>query len=264
MDRIGWRQFEERVGNYFGERLDCEFKERRQKVGPEQEHKFDLVSADGEIVIECKSYTWTNGQNIPSAKVSTANEALFFLSRVNAERKMLVMQDDFNHKGQSLVNKYVEWYGGLMDDTEVWRYLPKSEESDEVERVREPGEVYYEKPDTEFRPSNSESTDAVEIDTTEEDVVTEPSTAENETVEQTFSGKYAPLYRTLSDTSSNVVQFRFDEISRLLGDSLPDSAYKYRAWWNPSGHSHAEGWEAAGWTVSELDLSEETVVFRKK
>ena len=38
---------------------------------PPKEHRFDVVSADGDIIIECKCYTWTNGGNVPSAKMST-------------------------------------------------------------------------------------------------------------------------------------------------------------------------------------------------
>jgi len=111
-----------------------------------QVHKFDSVSKDGEIVIECKSYTWVNGEDIPPAKISTLNETLLFLSRVEAERKMIVIQDDFRDSdGKSFAEYYVDHYGGLMDDVEVWSYIPQSSiEDDEVEQIRESGEVYYE------------------------------------------------------------------------------------------------------------------------
>lgn len=32
-------------------------------------HKFDCVSEDGEIVVECKTYIWTDTGNVPSAKL---------------------------------------------------------------------------------------------------------------------------------------------------------------------------------------------------
>lgn len=47
---------------------------------PAHPHKFDLVSADHTIVVECKCYTWTDGGNIPSAKIATLDEALFYMS----------------------------------------------------------------------------------------------------------------------------------------------------------------------------------------
>lgn len=146
MDRVNWRAFEKRVNQYFELFFGRDFiREKEWRVGLEQVHKFDSVSEDGEIVIECKSYTWVNGEDIPPAKISTLNETLLFLSRVEAERKLIVMQDDFRDSdGKSLAEYYVEHYGGLMDDVEVWSYIPKdSVRNDKVNQVREAGERYY-------------------------------------------------------------------------------------------------------------------------
>ena len=147
MERVDWRTFEDRAKRYFEQYFGRSLiREKEWRVGQEQVHKFDSVSKDGEIVIECKSYTWVNGEDIPPAKISTLNETLLFLSRVEAERKMIVIQDDFRDSdGKSLAEYYVDHYGGLMDDVEVWSYIPQSSiEDDEVEQIREPGEVYYE------------------------------------------------------------------------------------------------------------------------
>jgi hypothetical protein len=40
-----------------------------------KDHKFDLGYSDGErtIIIECKSYTWTEEDKVPSAKLSLWN-----------------------------------------------------------------------------------------------------------------------------------------------------------------------------------------------
>ncbi|TKX60436.1 hypothetical protein EXE48_12720 [Halorubrum sp. ASP1] len=147
MERVDWRTFEDRVKRYFEQYFGRSFiREKEWRVGQEQVHKFDSVSKDGEIVIECKSYTWVNGEDIPPAKISTLNETLLFLSRVEAERKMIVIQDDFRDSDdKSLAEYYVDHYGGLMDDVEVWSYIPQSSiEDDEVEQIRESGKVYYE------------------------------------------------------------------------------------------------------------------------
>jgi hypothetical protein len=147
MERVDWRAFEDRVKRYFEQYFERSFiREKEWRVGQEQVHKFDAVSENGEIVIECKSYTWVNGEDIPPAKISTLNETLLFLSRVEAERKMIVIQDDFRDSDKkSLAEYYVEHYGGLMDDVEVWSYIPQgSIEGDEVNQIREAGEVYYE------------------------------------------------------------------------------------------------------------------------
>ena len=93
---------------------------------------------------ECKSYTWTKDDNFPSAKISTAIEAVFYLSRIIAERKVIVFQDDFNKKGESLVDTFIRRYDGILDDIEVWRYLVgKSIEYDRIEIKREGKECWY-------------------------------------------------------------------------------------------------------------------------
>ena len=75
---------------------------------PPKEHKFDVVSADGDIIIECKCYTWTNGGNVPSAKMSTLNEAVLYLRSVNYNaRKILAMKKDVRLRtGESLAEYY--------------------------------------------------------------------------------------------------------------------------------------------------------------
>lgn len=55
--------------------------EKKLAIGnPPKGHKFDIVSEDAHIAIECKRYTWTEGGNVPSAKMGTMNEAVFYLS----------------------------------------------------------------------------------------------------------------------------------------------------------------------------------------
>ena len=65
---------------------------------PPKEHRFDVVSADGDIIIECKCYTWTNGGNVPSAKTT----------------------DVCFRTGESLAEYYCRIYGHLLEDIEVW------------------------------------------------------------------------------------------------------------------------------------------------
>ena len=75
--------------------------------GTSMMHEFDLVSDDGNIVGECKCYKWTEGRFYPSGKISMANETLFFLSRVNAKEKFLVLKEHIATNGQSLPDVYV-------------------------------------------------------------------------------------------------------------------------------------------------------------
>lgn len=143
--RLDAREFENRVARYAENKFKKRFHhEKELQVGPNKFHKFDLVSEDKSIVIECKSYTWTRSGNFPSAKISTALEEVFYLSRIIADRKILVFQDDINSKGESLVSTFVKRYDGVLDDIEVWAYyVGNNLESDIVKVVRKPKDNWY-------------------------------------------------------------------------------------------------------------------------
>ena len=85
--RLSPKMFEDRVSDFLRNTFGQKFYERSLQIGPNKYHNFDLVSEDGNIVVECKSYTWTESGNFPSAKISTAVEAIFYLSRIRAKRK---------------------------------------------------------------------------------------------------------------------------------------------------------------------------------
>lgn len=142
--RLPFDEFENRVGLYLNKKFKDSFYEKPLIVGVNKVHKFDLVSLDNSILAECKSYTWTKDDNFPSAKISTAIEAVFYLSRIIAERKVIVFQDDFNKKGESLVETFIRRYDGILDDVEVWRYLVgESIEYDRIQIKREGKECWY-------------------------------------------------------------------------------------------------------------------------
>jgi len=71
---------------------------------------------------------------------------------------------------------------------------------------------------------------------------------------------YDPLADHLQGAGDRI-SMSFGEIEDLVG-SLPPSARKYRQWWeNSRSHVQAEAWMSAGYEVSEVDASEERVVF---
>lgn len=79
-----------------------------------------------------------------------------------------------------------------------------------------------------------------------------------------MSKKYRRLTEALKNSNSASVMYEFCEIERILGFSLPDSAYIHRAFWaNTDTHSIAHGWLAAGYKVADVNLAEEKVVFEK-
>jgi hypothetical protein len=86
-------------------------------------HKFDLGSERPPILVECKSFTWTEGGNVPSAKIRGMNEAMLHFSVAPPRyRKILFILRDM-HKGRSLGSYYVKTQGHLIPKgVEVWEF----------------------------------------------------------------------------------------------------------------------------------------------
>jgi len=81
-----------------------------------------------------------------------------------------------------------------------------------------------------------------------------------------MESKYAPLRDYLLTSSKDRVELSFDEIEEIIGASLPNSARTHRSWWaNNERHTQARnGWMAAGFLVSNVDLERETVLFVRR
>lgn len=78
--------------------------------------------------------------------------------------------------------------------------------------------------------------------------------------------KYEPLKRHLEGMFQHgEVRLSFAEIERILGFSLPPSAYAAQPWWSNAraGHSQAAAWLDAGWKTTALDLGGRQVSFVK-
>lgn len=75
---------------------------------------------------------------------------------------------------------------------------------------------------------------------------------------------YAPLERRLSQTEQDAVTLSFEEIERVLGRKLPQSAYDQRImrqWWaNTDTHSQAKAWLKTG-RKARLNVAENQVTF---
>jgi hypothetical protein len=85
--------------------------------------KFDWGSDNPPILVECKSHAWTVSGNIPSAKMTVWNEAMYYFHMApGSYRKVLFtlrsMRDD-----TSLAAHYVKCYGHLIPSgVEIWEY----------------------------------------------------------------------------------------------------------------------------------------------
>ena len=94
-------------------------------VSTKKERKFDLGSSEPPILVECKSHKWTSGDNVPSAKITVWNEAMYyFLLAPAGFRKVLFVLRDFSEKrGESLAEYYVRNHSHLIpDDVEILEY----------------------------------------------------------------------------------------------------------------------------------------------
>ena len=94
-------------------------------VSSKKPRRFDLGSADPPLLVECKSHTWTGTGNVPSAKLTVWNEAMFyFLLAPAGFRKVLFVQRDFSERrNETLAEYYVRTYAHLIpDNVQVLEY----------------------------------------------------------------------------------------------------------------------------------------------
>src|SRR3990167_296773 len=79
-------------------------------------HAFDLGCSTQKWLVECKSHRWTAGHNIPSAKLTVWNEAMFYFHIAPSEyKKALFVLKDLRHgTGESLASYYFRTYGHLI------------------------------------------------------------------------------------------------------------------------------------------------------
>lgn len=76
--------------------------------------------------------------------------------------------------------------------------------------------------------------------------------------------KYIGLTNYLKSRTENSIIMSFADIENRIGDSLPASAYRHRAFWsNTKTHSVAYGWLDAGYKTENVDFNKQLVTFVK-
>lgn len=88
-------------------------------------HAFDLGCEERKCLVECKSHRWTAGHNIPGAKLTVWNEAMYYFHAApSAYRKILfVLRDLRRGTGESLASYYLKNYWHLIPEgVEIWDY----------------------------------------------------------------------------------------------------------------------------------------------
>lgn len=71
--------------------------------------RFDLGSDDLPILVECKSHHWTESGNMPSAKMTVWNEAMFYfhIAPPHFRKVLFVLRSDHPMRRETLAEYYV-------------------------------------------------------------------------------------------------------------------------------------------------------------
>jgi len=104
-------------------------------------HAFDLGCEEQKIIVECKSHRWTSTSNIPSAKLTVWNEAMYYFSLVPKEyrKAMFVLRDQCVKRDETLAAYYLRNYGHLIPEgVEFWEY---NEATQNAECIRHSAEL---------------------------------------------------------------------------------------------------------------------------
>ena len=76
-------------------------------------------------------------------------------------------------------------------------------------------------------------------------------------------GKYDPLFRYLHLCGNQQIALSFVEIEKILSAKLPNSAYRYIAWWDNNSHVQSKSWRDAGYKIDRIFLGDK-VIFVKE
>ena len=68
-------------------------------INGRKSHNFDLGDEQKRVIVECKAHTWTEGGNVPSAKMTAWNQAMFFFyAAPSGYRKIFICSQGFQSK----------------------------------------------------------------------------------------------------------------------------------------------------------------------
>jgi len=81
-------------------------------------HSFDLGSDSPPVIVECKSHKWTAGNNVPSAKITVWNEAMYYFQCTPKQYRKIffVLRDERSSTGETLAAYYVRTYEHLITE----------------------------------------------------------------------------------------------------------------------------------------------------
>jgi hypothetical protein len=88
-------------------------------------HEFDLGSEAQKIIVECKSHTWTATDRVPSAKMTTWDQAMYYfaISPPEFRKIFVVLRDLSKRRNETLCGYYLRTKPHLIpEDVEFWEF----------------------------------------------------------------------------------------------------------------------------------------------
>jgi len=131
------RAFEDLALNYFYARGIVLWGDFRVPLGVAERkktHRFDLGSEDPAIIVECKAHTWTLGGNLPNAKLTVWNEAMYYFHVAPDRYRKILFVLKHLRDNLSLAAYYLRTYDHLVPNgVELWEF---DAEARSAERLR--------------------------------------------------------------------------------------------------------------------------------
>ena len=86
-------------------------------------HRFDLGSDNPAIIVECKSHNWTTGGNVPSAKITVWNEAMYYFQMAPRRYRKALFTLKSVRGSETLAAYYIRNFTHLIPrGVEIWEY----------------------------------------------------------------------------------------------------------------------------------------------
>ena len=114
------REFESNAREYFEREEGLELESGLSvQIGVgalKKSHGYDLGSENPPILVECKSHNWTETGNMPSAKVTVWNEAMYFfhLAPAHFRKVLFVLWAQHPSRKETLAEYYIRLYSHLI------------------------------------------------------------------------------------------------------------------------------------------------------
>lgn len=126
------REFEADAFEYFcrveGLQLSSAVSVPLGAAGKTKLHCFDLGAEEPALLVECKSHNWTATGNMPSAKITVWNEAMYYfhLAPKHYRKVLFVLEARHPKQTETLAEFYTRTNGHLIPSgVAIFEYEPK-------------------------------------------------------------------------------------------------------------------------------------------